>query len=145
MAKLIASMPSAPVQGHDFCGFYFKYPSEEGHLGLVSTIADDTPMLNWIYVNHDTQAMQYGPRRDTVSQNIGPWGFSDDETLLTLDENADGFIVRREIYEGLKRWVIHWDPEQCILAGAGTETCTPCSLRRRPLLGVESSYVKDDD
>lgn len=145
MGKLIASIPGAPVHGHKFCGFYFKYPSEEGYLGLVSTVSDDTPMLNWVYVNRDTQTVQYGPRRDTVDQNIGPWGFSDNEALLTLDESPGGFIAMRQMHEGLERWVIHWDPEQSILAGADAENCTPCLLRRRPLLGVESSYVKDDD
>lgn len=143
--KLVASTPDAPVQGHKFCGFYFKYPSEEGYLGLVSTIADDTPMMNWIYVDRDTQELQYGPRKDTLGQNIGPWGFNNSETLLTLDEHTEGFIATREMSECVEHWVIRWDPNQTILAHAEANTCTPCLLRRRPLLGVESSYVRDEE
>lgn len=134
------STDDIPATGHKFCGFYFKYPSEEGHLGLVSTVSSETPMLNWIYVDRDTHAVRYGTRKETVGHIIGPWGFNDNETLLTLDGSTGGFIAKREPFQGAEICVVYWDPDVESQPGEGT---VQCMLRRRPLLGVESTYVKD--
>ena len=155
-------LPGAPAKGHRFCGFYFKYPGDEGHLGLVSTASDDTPMLNWIYVNAETGRLEHGSRKDTLGHVIGPWGWSEDEAFLTLRGRRGGFVARREESidddggaEGRgeeERWGVYWDPEQKLLAAEeddededGVETCQPMLLRRRPLLGMESKYVRDED
>ncbi|KAM4055147.1 hypothetical protein HRG_005954 [Hirsutella rhossiliensis] len=144
--------------GHRFCGYYFPYPGPEQHQGLVSTIADDPPMLNWIYVDGQTGAVRHGGRKDTIGHVIGPWGWSDDETWLTLEGGPGGFVARREPDEangGLPCWVVYWDPA----AGAGNKDDDDDDddgdgegeagrqrvvwLRRKPLLGVESRYVRD--
>lgn len=88
--------PDAPRPGHKFNGYYFKYPSEQGYQGLVSTIQDDPPMLNWMYVDKDTGAVRYGSRKDTVGHVIGPWAWSEDEQFLTMDGDDWRFIAVEE-------------------------------------------------
>lgn len=88
--------PLAPRPGHKFNGYYFKYPNEQGYQGMVSTIQDDPPMLNWLYVDKDTGAVRYGSRKDTTGHIIGPWGWSEDEQLLTMDDDDWRFIAVEE-------------------------------------------------
>lgn len=88
--------PQAPRPGYKFNGYYFKYPSEQGYQGMVSTISDDPPMLNWMYVDKDTGAVRYGSRKDTIGHVIGPWGWNDDESLLTFDGEDWRFIAVEE-------------------------------------------------
>lgn len=88
--------PQAPRPGHKFNGYYFKYPSEHGYQGLVSTIQDDPPMLNWLYVDKDTGAIRYGSRKDTVGHVFGPWSWSEDEQFLTIDDDDWRFIAVEE-------------------------------------------------
>ncbi|KAL6868797.1 hypothetical protein ACO1O0_000115 [Amphichorda felina] len=70
--KLFLDFPHDPVQDHRLYGYYFKYPGEKQHLGLVSTISDDPPILNWIFVDRDSGALRYGGRKDTIDHVIGP-------------------------------------------------------------------------
>ncbi|KAI9167878.1 LOW QUALITY PROTEIN: hypothetical protein HJFPF1_04019 [Paramyrothecium foliicola] len=145
------NLPDLPVAGHRFCGYYFKYPSEEQHLGLVTTISDDPPMLNWVYVNKDTHVVEFGGRKDTLEHVIGPWGWSEDEKLLTLEGNIDSFVAVREEGESGEaggaggRWHVCWDPEEKMLAEMSPDRCRPVRLRRQPLLGMESRYVRDSE
>lgn len=88
--------PQAPRPGHKFNGYYFKYPSEQGYQGLVSTIQDDPPMLNWLYVDKDTGAVRYGSRKETEGHTIGPWAWSDDEQYLTIDGDDWRFMAVEE-------------------------------------------------
>ncbi|RCI15073.1 hypothetical protein L249_6808 [Ophiocordyceps polyrhachis-furcata BCC 54312] len=126
------------TKGHKFCGYYFTYPSEEQHLGLVSTIADDPPMLNWIYVNRETREVEHGGRKQTLGHVIGPWGWSRDESFLTLQGDDEGFVVREG--EG-GYWAVYWEPDS-VESERTTHHCMPVKLRRRPLLGVNSRYVR---
>ncbi|KAH6896628.1 hypothetical protein B0T10DRAFT_161059 [Thelonectria olida] len=137
--KIYLNLPDDPVEGHPFNGWYFKYPSEEGHLGLVSTIQVDPPMLNWIYVNRDTHAVHFGARKDTIDHVIGPWGWSKDERFLTLQGDHDTFVA---VQEEDGRWAVYWDPEEDILDEAEPERCKEVALVRKVQRGVESSYVK---
>lgn len=139
---MIINTADSPATGHKFCGFYFKYPGEEGHLGLVSTISNETPMLNWMYVDRDTHAVRYGTRKETVGQIIGPWGFNDSETILTLDGSTGGFFAKRISFQGTESWVVYWDRD---VESHNAQSSVSCLLRRRPLLGVESTYIKDQD
>ncbi|CAM1510610.1 Fc.00g009450.m01.CDS01 [Cosmosporella sp. VM-42] len=141
--KLYFDLPEAPVKGHKVCGYHFKYPSEEGHLGLVSTTCDDPPALGWIFVNKDTHAVAYGSRKDTIGHVIGPWGWSEDERFVTLQEGYDNFVAVKEDADGGVRWAVYWDPDGKILEEVGQERCRPIQLRRRSQLGMESRYVKD--
>lgn len=88
--------PDAPLPGHKFNGYYFKYPSEQGYQGMVSTIADDPPTLNWLYVDKHTGAVCYAGRKDTEGHIIGPWGWSEDEQFLVIDDDDWRFIAVEE-------------------------------------------------
>lgn len=88
--------PQAPRPGHKFNGYYFKYPSDQGYQGMVSTISDDPPMLNWLYVDKATGAVRYGSRKDTVGHVVGPWGWSEDEQFLVIDGDDWRFIAVEE-------------------------------------------------
>ncbi|KAH0599507.1 hypothetical protein MHUMG1_02295 [Metarhizium humberi] len=142
--KLVLEFPGDNVDGHKFCGFHFKYPGEEQHLGLVSSIQDEPPVLNWIYVNRDTHALEYGSRKDTLGHIVGPWGWSEDERFLTLDGNTGGFMARRREHHGVERWILYWDPE----ADGDSEQqglAASVMLHRKPVLGLESTYVRDGE
>ncbi|KAM0453601.1 hypothetical protein ACHAPV_008935 [Trichoderma viride] len=145
--KLLVNVPlDADFPGYAFCGYYFTYPSEEQHLGLVSTISDDPPMLNWLYINKDSHAVGYGARKDTVGHVIGPWGWTADEQFLTIQGKDDVFVAKleRDSESGSERWVVYWDPESEILATTEVEEeCKPVRLRRAMLLGMQSKYVRD--
>ncbi|KAI6778964.1 uncharacterized protein J7T54_002606 [Emericellopsis cladophorae] len=131
--QLYLDFPDQPVPGHKFCGYYFKYPGPEQHQGLVSTICDDPPMLNWIFVDGSTGAVRFGGKKATEGHVIGPWGWSADEHFLTLQQDPASFRARKG-EDG--RWSVYWDPEG---EGAGL----PLRLRRRMMQqGVESRYVK---
>lgn len=53
-------------------------------------------MLNWLYVDKDTGAVRYGSRKDTVGHVIGPWGWSEDEQFLAIDDDDWRFIAVEE-------------------------------------------------
>jgi hypothetical protein len=134
------NLSDAPVQGYRFLGWFFKYPSEEGHLGLVSMVSDEPPMLNWIFVDKDTHAVTFGGKKDTIDHVIGPWGWTADERFLTLQGDHDSFVAVRDEHG---KWSVYWDPEGDIEDEIDDEErCQPVRLRRRPQLGMESSYVK---
>ena len=132
--------PSFPVAGHKFTGYYFTYPSgaqerqqqqQKPHLGLVSTVADDPPMLNWIFVDKDSGVVRHGGRQDTLGgHTTGPWYWSDDEQWLTLGGDAGRFVAVQ--LEG-KKWAVAWDH------GAGEEgeerNFGGRGGRREPLVG----------
>ncbi|KLU85218.1 hypothetical protein MAPG_04248 [Magnaporthiopsis poae ATCC 64411] len=110
--KLWIDHQDSPVEGHKFTGYYFTYPSEEQHKGVVTTIAIDPPMLNWVYVDKDTATLRYGGRKDTLGHVIGPWWWSDDETYLTLRGSADGFVAEEDPES--KKWFLRYSglPQQ---------------------------------
>lgn len=141
--------PDVPAPGHRFGGYYFTYPSEEKHLGLVSTIADDPPMLNWLFVDKDTGAVRHGGRKDTLEHLIGPWGWSDDETWLTLEGKDFGFVAVEDEETG--KWCIFLDRDQHnggerrVTEDEGGGMRIPVKLRRKMALGMESKYVRPDE
>jgi YD repeat-containing protein len=151
--------PSAPTPAHRFNGYFFTYPGDEGHRGLVSTVQDDPPMLNWVFVDADTRAVRHAGRKDSAGHVVGPWGWSEDERWLVLRGSAEGFVVSEEEEEGEEeagggttttttttRWAVYWDPDGMLRGqrAAQGRRCVPVVLRRRMKLGMESRYVKGD-
>lgn len=141
---MFLDLAEQPVDGHKFCGYYFKYPSEDQHMGLVSTISDDPPMLNWLFVDKDTHAVVYGGRKETLSHVVGPWGWSDDEAYLSLQGDHCTFVAKQVAGDGVEGWAVYWDPNHKIMDEVGLENCRPLKLHRKPVLGMESRYVRDD-
>lgn len=139
--KLFLSHGQSPVEGFPFEGWYFMYPSEEQHMGLVTMTSKDPPAMGWIFVDADTRVVRYGGRKDTIGNVFGPWHWSPNETLVTLRESAGGFIAVKED-EG-PRWYVAWDPDGGLREQLGPERSMPIVLRRQTQSGVESRYVKD--
>jgi len=78
-SQLYLTMPSAEypdgcAEDHPFAGYFFPYPDKnwgrKGE-GFVSTISDEPPQLNWIYVDRDTHEVKYGNRAESEPHIIG--------------------------------------------------------------------------
>ncbi|KAK5660430.1 hypothetical protein OQA88_12974 [Cercophora sp. LCS_1] len=161
--KLWIDHPAFPAEGFKFTGWYFMYPSEAQHMGMVSFVSDNPPALNWIFVDKETQMVRHGSRAETLGgHTIGPWYWSNDEQWLSL-EGSDGQFVAVQQENG--KWAVAWDGDGSIRCGEedkdteqssdeegsqGREERTrgktlqwlPIKLRRRLQLGMESRYVK---
>ncbi|OTB01888.1 hypothetical protein M426DRAFT_323112 [Hypoxylon sp. CI-4A] len=90
--------------GYPFSGYYLPYP-DKAYEGLVSTISDDPPMLNWIYVDKDTYEVKYGVRADAQEHITGPFDCTKQDRRLTL-ENWEGFVAVEE-FPGI--WGLYFD------------------------------------
>lgn len=123
------SVPVPPVDDlspplHAFAGFYIQYPDDDRfppERGLVSTISDDPPMLNWIYCDRATYELRYGNRSASIEHIVGAWDWTEDESCVTLD-GFEGFVAVDESStmsekewektewgkEGL-RWAVYFD------------------------------------
>ncbi|KAI9770058.1 MAG: hypothetical protein M1839_003286 [Geoglossum umbratile] len=123
--------------GHPFCGYYFQYPGTEFE-GLVSTISDDPPMLNWIYVDRETRELKYGSRTQSLGNIVGPWSWTEDEQWLTL-EDSQGFVVVEE-EEG---WALYYDKDGDWSGLPSKGKILDVGLKRKLLCGLESRYVRD--
>ncbi|KAI1387882.1 uncharacterized protein F4822DRAFT_444414 [Hypoxylon trugodes] len=95
---------STPDSGHPFAGYYLPYP-DKSYEGLVSTISDDPPMLNWIYVDKDTYEVKYGVRADAQAHLTGPFDCTRQDRRMTL-EGWEGFAAVEE-FPGI--WALYFD------------------------------------
>ncbi|KAF2876046.1 hypothetical protein BDV95DRAFT_473950, partial [Massariosphaeria phaeospora] len=117
-------VPNIDPPLHAFAGFYIQYPDDDRFpavRGLVSTISDDPPMLNWIYCDRETFEMRYGNRTASITHIVGEWDWTADESAVTFD-GWEGFIALDEWdgadednstesgREGL-RWALYFDME----------------------------------
>lgn len=44
--------------------------------GMVTTISDDPPFLNWVYLDRNTHEVKYGIRDEAQPHVVGPWDVS---------------------------------------------------------------------
>ncbi|KAK8912750.1 hypothetical protein H634G_09393 [Metarhizium anisopliae BRIP 53293] len=91
-------------EGHLFAGYYLPYP-DSTYEGLVSTISDDPPMLNWIYVDKNTHEVKYGERSAAQQHLTGPFDCTRQDRRLTL-EGWEGFAAVEEL-PGI--WALYFD------------------------------------
>ncbi|TQB68696.1 hypothetical protein MPDQ_002900 [Monascus purpureus] len=121
--ELYVSTPSAHdrTQGHNghlFAGYFFPHPElkwgRKGE-GFVSTIRDNPPFLNWIYVDKDTYEVKYGNRAESEGHFLGPFSCTPIEKRLTFDE-WEGFVVveepvaaEEEDGPGSANWALYFD------------------------------------
>jgi len=104
------------AQGHLFAGYFFPYPeSTWGRRGegYVSTVQDDPPQLNWIYVDKDTYEVKYGLKVEAEGHFVGPWNCTPIDRRLNFD-GWEGFIVVEE-EEGV--WALYFDMDDNGLEG----------------------------
>ncbi|GJN85451.1 hypothetical protein PLIIFM63780_009018 [Purpureocillium lilacinum] len=105
-----AQSPSSG-SGHLFSGYYLPYP-DSGYEGLVSTISNDPPMLNWIYVDKDTHEVKYGERSVAQEHVTGPFDCTSQDRRLTL-EGWEGFAA---VEEPSGVWTLYFDRDDDGLA-----------------------------
>jgi len=109
--------------GHLFAGYFLPYPNKHwGHRGdgYVSTISDEPPQLNWVYVDKDSYEVKYGLRVEAEPHLVGPWNCTPIDKRLTFD-GWEGFTVV-EVEENL--WQLYFDVDD-----NGLEQKIPLSKR----------------
>ncbi|KAJ9134305.1 hypothetical protein NKR23_g10215 [Pleurostoma richardsiae] len=80
--------------GHTFAGYYLAYP-ESRFNGLVSTITDEAPIMNWIYVHKETYELKFGTRQFSEGNLTGPFDCTRQDRRLTFG-GWEGFVVVKE-------------------------------------------------
>jgi len=109
--------------GHLFAGYFFPYPgSKWGRRGegYVTTVSDDPPQLNWIYVDKNTYEVKYGLKAEAEGHIVGPWSCTPIDRRLMLD-GWEGFTV---VEEEENTWAIYYDVDD-----DGLEEKVPLSYR----------------
>jgi len=109
--------------GHLFAGYFLPYPEKKWGRkgdGYVTTISDDPPQLNWIYVDKDTYEIKYGLKVDADPHIVGPWNCTPIDKRLTFD-GWEGFTVV-EVEKNI--WQLYFDVDD-----DGLEKKVPLSKR----------------
>ncbi|KAG8162942.1 hypothetical protein KVR01_007420 [Diaporthe batatas] len=138
------------TNGHLFSGFYLPHPvlqeqwAREGLKGegLVSTIRDDPPDLNWIYVDRDTFEVKYGSRAESAGHLLGPWDCTVRERRVTF-EGWEGFLAvedEPEAHPGA--WALYFDRNNYGLQGRAVRSVAVLLCRREPL---RSRGLRDEE
>lgn len=97
---------------HPFAGYYLDYPDAE-YEGLVSSITDKAPVMNWLYVDRETHQLKYGVRTDAQPNITGPFDCTRQDRRLTF-EGWEGFLA---VKEGEGVWGIYFDRDDDGLVG----------------------------
>ena len=101
---------------HPFAGYYLPFP-DKPYEGLVSTITEVAPILNWIYVDNDTYRVKYGVRIDAQPNITGPFDCTRQDRRLTL-EQWEGFVAVKEVEgEDAGMWALYYDRDDDGLRG----------------------------
>ncbi|KAL4880941.1 VPS28 protein-domain-containing protein [Aspergillus karnatakaensis] len=105
-------------EAHAGQAFYIDYP-EPDHmkdrkrgLGLVTSIQDSPPMLNWLYADTETHELKYGNRTQSCEHVPAPWDWKEDETMIVLERR--GFCAVKE-EDG--SWAVYFDRDRDVLEG----------------------------
>ncbi|KAH7026913.1 hypothetical protein B0J12DRAFT_771349 [Macrophomina phaseolina] len=97
--------PQIPL--HPFTGYYLPYPGA-GYEGIVSTISENPPQLNWIYVDPSTYRVKHGLRVEAERGVTGPWGARMvDGKRHILWRGWEGFLAVETSEPGL--WGLYFD------------------------------------
>ncbi|KAL4994558.1 VPS28 protein-domain-containing protein [Aspergillus recurvatus] len=106
---------SREVESHAGQAFYIDYP-EPDHmkdlkrgLGLVSTIQDNPPMLNWIYCDKETHELRYGNRTQSCEHVPAPWDWTDNEMTIVLERSWAFYAVKEKDVEARWSWAVYLD------------------------------------
>lgn len=108
----------AGKSNHPFSGYFLPYPNSNFE-GLVSTISDNPPQLNWIYLDTSSKIFQisHGLRAEAEEGLTGPWGarVCANGEIRFLLENWEGFIAVEGEEAGL--WSLCFDKHDNGLQG----------------------------
>ncbi|KAI4741608.1 hypothetical protein E4T50_07982 [Aureobasidium sp. EXF-12298] len=111
---------------HPFSGYYLPIPwigdkwKKAGFRngeGMVTTISDDPPFLNWVYLDRNTHEVKYGIRVEAESHHVGPWDCTPIDRRLTF-EGWEGFVIVQED-EDSDLWALYFDRDDDGLRGEG--------------------------
>jgi hypothetical protein len=80
------------------------YPDTK-YEGLVTTITDVAPIMNWVYIDRETHEAKYGVRADAQPNLTGPFDCTRQDRRLTFD-GWEGWCAVEE-YEGY--WCLYFD------------------------------------
>lgn len=101
---------------HPFTGYFLEYHNMEEHWraqgflkgeGMVTTISDDPPFLNWVYVNRKTNEVKYGIRDEAEPHLVGPWDVTRADRRLTF-QGWEGFAAVEET-DNDPLWALYFD------------------------------------
>jgi hypothetical protein len=116
LAMSTEECPDGQPDDHPFAGYFLPYPDQnwgrKGE-GFVSTISDDPPQLNWIYVDEDTHEVKYGDRVESEPHVVGPWDVTKIDKRVTL-EGWEGFMA---VEYGPGEWALYFDRDDDGLEG----------------------------
>jgi hypothetical protein len=150
--KMPLPLEGEPRACHPFTGFFLDYTGDRPQVdpmferlnraakirGLVSTISKRPATLNWIYVDRRTMEVKYGSREQTRGHILGPFGWTEDEIGLTL-EQWEGFVA---VEERKNVWALYYDRDDDGLRDTVTRTrVLQCSLERR-LIEDEADKIR---
>jgi hypothetical protein len=62
-------------------------------------------MLNWVFVDRETLELRYGNRSAAQDHIVGPWGWTEDEEKLTIEEKEALVVVQEED----ESWQLYYD------------------------------------
>lgn len=138
------------ANGHLFSGFYLPHPvlqpqwARQGLRGegLVSTVRDEPPDLNWVYVDRGTLEVRYGSRAESEGHLLGPWDCTERERRVTF-EGWEGFLAVEdapEAHPGL--WALYFDRGNDELGGRAVRRVSVLLSRCEPL---RSRELRDEE
>ncbi|KAH8725126.1 hypothetical protein GQ44DRAFT_569610, partial [Phaeosphaeriaceae sp. PMI808] len=90
--------------GHPYAGYYLPYPDSK-HEGLVTTITDAAPIMNWVYIDRETHEVKYGVRLDAQPNLTGPFNNTRQDRRLTFD-GWEGWCA---VEEASGFWALYYD------------------------------------
>ena len=69
---------------HPYTGYFLPYP-DTNFEGLVTSICDDPPIMNWVYVDKDTYQLRYGVRVDAEPNITEPFDCTRQDRRLIFE------------------------------------------------------------
>jgi hypothetical protein len=101
---------------HPFAGYFLPYP-DSTYEGIVSTITDVAPVMNWIYVDRESYEVKYGVRVDAQPNITGPFDCTRQDRRLTLEQWEGFMAVREDAGEDIGMWALYYDRDDDGLKG----------------------------
>ncbi|ORY12812.1 hypothetical protein BCR34DRAFT_284207 [Clohesyomyces aquaticus] len=92
--------------GHPYAGYFLPYPDEK-YEGLVTTITDEAPIMNWVYVDKDTHEVKYGVRVNAQPNLTGPFDCTRQDRRLIFD-GWEGWCA---VEEFPTIWALYFDKD----------------------------------
>jgi hypothetical protein len=123
--------------GHTYAGYYLPYPDTK-YEGLVTTITDAAPIMNWVYVDAVTYEVKYGVRADAQPNLTGPFDCTRQDRRLTFD-GWEGWCAVEE-YEGY--WCLYFDVDD---DGLKSKVASGIRVLEIELSRKEKRFKKDKD